>query len=383
MINNHNIALPGQDKGDSIVKMPRFGQDGFEEKMEKAIEKENLIETNEYEIDHATRKLQNFVVLYQDQLEGWMDYILPSHYRPFMFGKIKGYIKDHKELTEDQKARLIQTIFGMPTQYIGVFVQKIAKYIKDKYCKKYDIKDVLELCDIFDELNKRNDIDWAKVTLGSLDVVSMFPSYQHDLLSDAFLFYYEDCIDDMPDVIGCKPSMECMKEALTITLKYTLTIYNGKYYKQTNGAPQGGKASCDLADIAHSYVYDEVIVSEIGDKLLCYGKFRDDSIIVSYLQSQNDYKQLIAKLNKINKKIQFTYEFGSFNGKLLNILNITAMLTITGIKRIMLSKLTNHHIFSHPTSCQDSHTNKAVVIGMATLIKMVCSSEFCDDVMEY
>ena len=83
----------------------------------------------------------------------------------------------------------------------------------------------------------------------------------------------------------------------------------------------------------------------------------------------DEFKRYVDKINEIDKEIQFKYEFGVGNGKLLqngkimNILQLTIFVTPNGIDRMIFSKLTNHHLWLHKDSGHPEHTFDAIVHG--------------------
>ena len=61
-----------------------------------------------------------------------------------------------------------------------------------------------------------------------------------------------------------------------------------------------------------------ILITKIfGDKLIVYKKYLDDSLVISYIQDEIEFKNYVDEINKIDKEIQFTYEFGVGDGKLL------------------------------------------------------------------
>ena len=387
---NDNVYIE-QDKGNRTVKIPRDGNNNFEDKMDKAIKKNNLVEISKKTLKTTTDEITNLLLEYNSELD-WkiLKYVAPTHYDNFIAPIIKALIKDHKLTALDQKLRVVQPNPGSPTERLDVVIQVIAQYIKRKFCSKNDIKDVFHLCEILDDLNKNGNIDWNSVTIGSLDVDGMYPSYEHNKIIKAYLHQYELLSDDeLNDLIGCTPSSEFMEKALNIILSGTITQYDGKYYTSSNGMPQGKCSGPDLVDIAHAFYYDEAIIETFGKKLILYKKFRDDSLVISYIKNEKEFEEYVNKINEIDEKIQFTYEFGVSDGKLfkhgkiMNMLQLTLFVTNHGIDRMIFSKLTNHHLWLHKDSFNADHTFKGIVKGVASVIKRITSDKFCNDCLEY
>ena len=406
MKNDKDNAYVKSDKSKKLIKIPMEGENNFREKMENAIKKASLNQTNELAIDNARELIHNWLTLYKNEIhKDWVKYLLPRHYKQFIGGKIKINIKDHKANIIDQVGRTIQSVCGSPTENIGRYLQKIARHIKNKYCIDYDIKDSLDLCDkldkfngniIMEQLNNKikygeNDDDYYleyEIYSQSVDVEGMFPSYQHKKLKEGFLLYYEKEIHNMPKIIGSKPSMKCISNLLDLVLKQSILRYNGKFYVASSGAPQGGIASCDLCDIAQSHFYNNEIINLFADLLLLYNKYRDDTLLLTKINNSKEFSEYVEKLNSIDDDIQFTYEFGERNdndeiGKIIEILNLTLFITKNGtIKRIAFSKPNNNHMFMHEKSCQPEHIQRGIVKGIATTIKMITDDIFVQDVLD-
>ena len=104
-----------------------------------------------------------------------------------------------------------------------------------------------------------------------------------------------------------------MIEALRLCLECNNSVFNNKFYLQTDETAQGFHMSCSYSDIAMA-VYDEKAMDHPFKPLI--SKFFRDDVIALWIHSNEDANYYLNYLNTINApgKIRFTVETETQNG---------------------------------------------------------------------
>ena len=112
----------------------------------------------------------------------------------------------------------------------------------------------------------------------SFDVVNMFPSIHN-----------ESRIKSVERLLNTRsilnPPTLCILEALRLCLEYNNSVFNNKFYFQTDGTAQGPHMSCSHSDIAMA-VYDKKAIYHPFNPLI-WKRFRDD-VIALWIHSNED-----------------------------------------------------------------------------------------------
>ena len=101
-----------------------------------------------------------------------------------------------------------------------------------------------------------------------------------------------------------------------------MTEFKQQLYIQTNGSPEGDKPSTDFAMIA-SKPFDDKMYEILGDKLIGSGRYIDDGLRIGQI-TKTLAQFSINEINKLDKNVQFTFEYGDWGGKRIHFLDITS-----------------------------------------------------------
>ena len=154
------------------------------------------------------------------------------------------------------------------------------------------------MLNIIDNLN--NNCIPENAFLISFDVVNMFPSIHN-----------ESGIKSVERLLNTRsilnPPTLCILEAWRLCLECNNSVFNNKFYLQTDGTAQDPHMSCSYSDIAMA-VYDEKAMDH-PFKPLIWKRFRDD-VIALWIHSNEDANHYLDYLNTIEAsgKIRFIME---------------------------------------------------------------------------
>ena len=179
----------------------------------------------------------------------------------------------------------------------------------------------------------------------SWDVVAMFPNIPTDL----GLKMVRKVLNQRK---APRLSTECIIDALTLSLKYNISQFDGTWYRQTKGAAMGPHDSCPYADIAMSYI-DEMVQSDAnpGRKPDIWLRFRDDCYD-AWTGTVEELLEFTAWLNTLNPSIQFTVSYSTEGVEYLD----TYVYDTEGfIQTRLYSKCSDTHAYLPPSSCHPYH----------------------------
>ena len=306
-------------------------------------------------------------------------------------GKISALVKDQKPT---KKTRMIQAIIGQPKEYLGAMIQLYSQKAHQKY-NPHTIKDSQTVCRMIDQLNKkygRNTKFWDKQHCMSDDIVGFYPSLTHVHIYNNFSTILDrwetDTALEYPKIVAKYTQFkiivtkiknelhiiptQAIKDALAIILKCHTTEFQQQLYIQTSGTPEGGKASPDFSMIS-AKPFDDRINELMGDRLICSGRYIDDGLRIGNFNYET-VKWLINEINKIDKNVQFTFEFGDWGGKRIHFLDLYIIITPVGIITEMYYKPTQLFSYLSVKSAHPIITWLSVIKGIATNIRSHCNN---------
>ena len=200
----------------------------------------------------------------------------------------------------------------------------------------------------------------------SFDVVNMFPS-----------IHKESGIKSVERLLNTRsilnPPTLYIPEALRLCLECNNSVFNNKFYLQTDAMAQGPHMSCSYGDITMA-VYDEKAMDH-PFKPLIWKRFRDD-VIALWIHSNEDANHYLDYLNTIDAsgKIRFTMETETENG--LEFLDLR--LKLKGCNKITVdvySKPTNSFTYVDPKTCYPSRDINKIPEGIALRLRRICDSD--------
>ena len=168
--------------------------------------------------------------------------------------------------------------------------------------------------------------------------------------------------------------VECIKEAVGITMSCNQCEFQGKFYTQIDGATIGGTDSASITDIFGARKIDKKITEVCPWPTTNYMRYRDDTIEVS----NNSIEVEKAKTEWMNKniddKIKFTDNLAEGTTEETNFLDISVKIgeDKNGKKKFMTStysKPTDTHQYLAPKSCHPSQQTRHIPYS---IIHRVC-----------
>ena len=245
---------------------------------------------------------------------------------------------------------------------LSIFVEKELYKLAENLPSR--IKDTNDMLNIIDNLN--NNCIPENAFLISFDVVNMFPSIHN-----------ESGIKSVERLLNTRsilnPPTLCILEAWRLCLECNNSVFNNKFYLQTDGTAQGLHMSCSYSDIAMA-MYDEKAMDH-PFKPLIWKRFRDD-VIALWIHSNEDANHYLDYLNTIDASgnIRFTVETETEIG--LDFLDVR--LKLKGCNKITVdvySKPTNSLIFVHHKTCYPSRNINKIPVGINLRLTSICDSD--------
>ena len=216
-------------------------------------------------------------------------------------------IKSHKF---GMPSRLIIGTCGSIAEGAEFFLQPILKKLRES--TKYRIKNTQELKNNFCRFKSK--IDLKTHAIISLDVKSMFPALpvkeiSHIIAKKVFenpTFYF-DAEELEGGHVSEFPDREAFKTLLdNVLFKLTSFSTTTGYYRQRDGSSMGSKLSPLLADIfMHEIECPFFNKLRCDGKVMYYGRFVDDSLIICL---KEEIDNIFSLANKLHKNIEFTME---------------------------------------------------------------------------
>ena len=176
-----------------------------------------------------------------------------------------GLVKTHKE---GNPVTVITSGCGTAVENLSIFVEKcLYSEVSNIECR---VQDTSEMLTIIDNLNSRNSLT-SDCKLVSFDIIYMFPSIDNISGLKSVKKVLESRSNQFP------PS-NCINEALKLCLGSNNSIFNNKYYLQSDGTAQGPHMSCSYSGIAIQYF--DIKALEFNPPVICWKRFRDNIFVV-------------------------------------------------------------------------------------------------------
>ena len=280
----------------------------------------------------------------------WVKFITPEYSKP---GKMYVNIKTHKIYNP---VRVVTSGCSTAVESLLIFAEKELYKLAGNLPSQ--IKDTNDMLNIIDNLN--NNCIPEKKFLISFVVVNMFPSIHN-----------ESAIKSVERLLITRsilnPPTLCIFEALRLRLECNNSIFNNKFYLQTDGTALGPNMSCSYSDIAMA-VYDEK-AREHPFKTLIWKRFRDD-VIALWIHSNEDANHYLDYLKTIDAsgKIRFTMETATEN----ELEFLALRLKLKGCNKITVdvySKPTNSFTYIDPKTCYPSRNMNKIPESIALRLR--------------
>ena len=245
---------------------------------------------------------------------------------------------------------------------LSIFLEKELYQVSENLPSR--IKDTNAMLNKIDNLN--NYCIPENAFLISFDVVNMFSSIHNEsgMKSVERLLKTRSLLN---------PLTLCILGALLLCLECNNSIFNNKFYLQTDRTAQGPRMFCSYSYIAMA-VYDEKAMDH-PFKPLIWKRFRDD-VIALWIHSNEDANHYLDYLNTIDAsgKIRFTMETETENG--LEFLDLR--LKLKGCNKITVdvySKPTNSFTYVDPKTCYPSRNINKIPEVIALRLRRICDSD--------
>ena len=174
-----------------------------------------------------------------------------------------GLVKTHKA---DNPVRVITSGCETAVENLSIFVEKCL--FPEVLKTENRIQDTSEMLNFIDFLNDSN-ILTENCMLVSFDIVNMFPSIDNESSS---------CKKRSRSQRRTISTYSLYNEALELCLKCNNSIFNKKYFLQTNGTAQGPHMSCSYSDIAIEQFDKKAL--EYNPPVTGWKRFRDEIFLV-------------------------------------------------------------------------------------------------------
>ena len=171
-------------------------------------------------------------------------------------------------------------------------------------------------------------------------------------------------------------STDATIDALEITLKHNLTIFNGVMYRQRSGTAMGPPNAPPYADNSVSFI-DDLVFSD-GDEApptqpVIWARYKDD-VYMPWIGTLEELYEFVRWLNNINPNIQFTMSTPSTHGT--QYLETFVYTDENGLLQTKsYSKPCDTHAYIVPTSCHPTHQLENIPYSIAHKIYRVSSTQ--------
>ena len=201
--------------------------------------------------------------------------------------------------------------------------------------------------------------------LVSFDVVNMFPSIDNVSGMKAVENVLESRINKTPPT-------DCILEALKLCLECNNSVFDDRFFLQTDGTAQGPHMSCSYSDIAMAHFDNRA--ENYFLKPTVWKRFRDDVFTVwtHGIELLPDFLEFLNRIDKTGK-IKFTMQIADDNS--LEFLDLKLKLEGGKISVDVYSKPTNSFTYVLPSTCYPKRSINNVPRGIALRLKRICDSE--------
>ena len=165
-----------------------------------------------------------------------------------------------------------------------------------------------------------------------------------------------------------KPSIDCLLDAIKITLNNNNSTFNDTHYLQTDGTAMGSKNACSYADVSVSKI-DELVLQHEYLKPICY---RDDCFGLWNGSLEELRVFFTSYLSSIYPSIRFTVRFDCHNIEFLDVLVVKQN---GRLETTVYSKETDGHMYLLPFSLHFHSVSDNIPYGVALRLKRISSTE--------
>ena len=291
------------------------------------------------------------------------DWIIPNEVKP---AQIHANLKTHKK---NVPYRHIVSLFGTATENLArwseIFLKEHAQghpaYLKDT-------KDFL--AHVEDINIRKAPLEEMSTIITTRDITNYYPSCDLEKSIEAVgLVLRNNQVEEK--------NIQCLQEAVRLTMTKNNIMFKGKHYTQIDGATIGGPNSGSVTDIFGSEFIDKKI-DECPYSAEEYRRYRDDTFDVntdSSLEEQNLVTEWLNG-NVYKDKITFT-EVSSQVA--VEFVDVKTVLHGGFLKTEMYSKPTDINQYLSPDSCHPPHIFKGIPKSVGIRIRRNCSLRWEDD----
>ena len=361
-----------QDKGSRLVVEYK---DHYKEKMEEYLNDERIFREDEADNSRENRR----------EIESWAekwyrsghlteqerDFVtINKHSTP---GRIYGNVKVHKQ---GNPYRFILSGQGTAIENLGRWVEY---HLKD--CSKKHptyLKDTTDFLRHLEYINDGEDLEVSSETMVvSRDIVNYYPNCEKP-----------KCIEALDEVLRTReteePPIECIKEAVEITMSRNQCEFGGKFYTQIDGATIGGTDSGSITDIFGARKIDKKIQENCPWPTETYMRYRDDTIEITNNGIDTEKDKTAWMNENIDERIKFTDNLDENLQEGTNFLDITITTEEDkeGKKQLVTatySKPTDTHQYLSPKSCHPAQQTRHIPYGVIHRIRRNASDRVPGD----
>jgi len=176
------------------------------------------------------------------------------------------------------------------------FLANVIKPI-EKYYSNHTLTDTF---DFVDKLRGAKVTDTMNTCLASLDIVSLFTNVPIDFC----LQIIKNAVTTMNVTIDF--DIDLLIDLLRLCVCDVQFLFNGAYYRQTDGVAMGSPLGPILANICVGFIEAQVNVSDMAG-IVFYGRYVDDIFVVA--KNYESITTLAHALNSVHENIKFTIEY--------------------------------------------------------------------------
>ena len=350
-----------QDKGSRLVVEHK---ENYKRKVEEYVQDEKVFREDEADNSVANRrKGEAWAKKWRKKgviTEMESQYVSSnSNCRP---GRIYGNVKVHKE---GNPYRFILSGEGTAIENLGRWVEFHLKTLSMQH-HTY-LKDTTHFLRYVEFINDGYIEVSPDTIMVSRDIENFYPSCET-----------KKCIEAVKEVLGTRmknePPIECVIEAIEITMSRNQCEFMGRYYTQINGATIGGTDSGSITDIFGARVIDKKIKEDCPWPTTTYMRYRDDTFEASNNGVEVEKEKTEWMNSNIDERIRVTDNLESGIEEKTNFLDITTQVRKDkeGENKIITStysKPTDTHQYLSPMSCHPKQQTKHIPYGVINRIR--------------
>ena len=200
----------------------------------------------------------------------------------------------------------------------------------------------------------------------------------------------QKCVDAVRQVLETDPDndeeyIECIVEAVQLTMSTNNCEFNNKLYTQINGATIGGPDSGSITDIYGAIHINKKILEEWPTTLENYRRYRDDTCNIELDSSEQKQEETTKWLNEnvYPGKIKFEEKTERQNVEFLDV-KLTTVKSIEDPEKVSIatdvySKSTDTHQYLSPKSAHPANVISSIPNTVITRLRKNCSDKVQND----